>query len=199
MSTPETSTLTTGANGQPTLKRKLFVGMQHVLPQHLLTSIVYSATRSRSPAIKNWLIGSFMRGFKPEMGDAVQPNPLAYGSFNEFFTRALRPDARPIVRDPGTLISPVDGTVSQLGRIGQADLSGEGAALLAGCPARRAGRLDPAICWRRVLDALSRAVQLPSHSHAAPGDTGGGVVCAGEVVQRECDDGGGGRQPVRAQ
>lgn len=117
MSTPETSTLTTGANGQPTLKRKLFVGMQHVLPQHLLTSIVYSATRSRSPAIKNWLIGSFMRGFKPEMGDAVQPNPLAYGSFNEFFTRALRPDARPIVRDPGTLISPVDGTVSQLGRI----------------------------------------------------------------------------------
>jgi hypothetical protein len=33
MSTPETSTLTTGTNEQPTLKRKLFVGMQHVLPQ----------------------------------------------------------------------------------------------------------------------------------------------------------------------
>ena len=117
MSTPETSTLTTGTSEQPTLKRKLFVGMQHVLPQHFLTSIVYAVTRSRSPAIKNGLIGSFMRGFKPEMGDAVEPNPLAYGSFNEFFTRALRPDARPIARDPRTLISPVDGTVSQLGRI----------------------------------------------------------------------------------
>jgi phosphatidylserine decarboxylase len=117
MSTPETSTLTPGTNEPPTLKRKLFVGMQHVLPQHFLTSIVYAATRSRSPAIKNRLIGSFMRGFKPEMGDAVEPNPFAYGSFNEFFTRALRPDARPLVRDPGTLISPVDGTVSQLGRI----------------------------------------------------------------------------------
>ncbi len=117
MSTPETSTLTTGTNEQPTLKRKLFVGMQYVLPQHFLTSIVYSLTRSRSPAIKNGLIRSFVRGFRPEMGDAVEPNPLAYGSFNEFFTRALRPDARPIVRDRRTLISPVDGTVSQLGRI----------------------------------------------------------------------------------
>ena len=117
MSTPETSTLTTGTNEQPTLKRKLFVGMQYVLPQHFLTSIVYSLTRSRSPAVKNGLIRGFVRGFHPEMGDAVEPNPLAYGSFNEFFTRALRPDARPIVRDRRTLISSVDGTVSQLGRI----------------------------------------------------------------------------------
>jgi phosphatidylserine decarboxylase len=117
MITPETTTLTTGATEPPTLKRKLFVGMQHVLPQHFLTSIVYSLTRSRAPAVKNWLIRNFVRGFKPEMGDAVEPNPLAYASFNEFFTRALRPDARPIVRDTRTLLSPVDGTVSQLGRI----------------------------------------------------------------------------------
>ena len=96
---------------------KMFIGMQHVIPQHLLTSVVYSATRSRSPAIKNWLISSFVRGFKPEMSDAVEPNPLAYPTFNDFFTRALRKDARPIVRDPSTLVSPVDGTVSQLGRI----------------------------------------------------------------------------------
>ena len=96
---------------------KMFIGMQHVIPQHLLTSVVYSVTRSRSPAIKNWLIGSFMRGFHPDMSDAVEPNPLAYRSFNEFFTRALRADARPMVRDPATLVSPVDGTVSQLGRI----------------------------------------------------------------------------------
>jgi phosphatidylserine decarboxylase len=96
--------------------------MQHVLPQHFLTSIVYSVTRNRSPAVKNWLIRNFVRSFKPEMGDAVEPNPLAYGSFNEFFTRALRPDARPIVRDTQTLLSPVDGTVSQLGRIDDTQL-----------------------------------------------------------------------------
>lgn len=58
-----------------------------------------------------------MRGFEPDMSDAVEPDPFAYPSFNEFFTRALRPDARPIERAPHSLISPVDGTVSQLGRI----------------------------------------------------------------------------------
>lgn len=122
MSTPETSTLTTGTTEPPTLKRKLFVGIQHVLPQHFLTSIVYSLTRNRWPALKNWLIRNFVRGFKPDMSDAVEPNPLAYGSFNEFFTRALRADARPVAREAHTLISPVDGTVSQLGRIDDTQL-----------------------------------------------------------------------------
>jgi phosphatidylserine decarboxylase len=49
------------------------------------------------------------------MSDAVQPNPLAYDCFNDFFTRALKPDARPFARDPQALVSPVDGTVSQIG------------------------------------------------------------------------------------
>ncbi len=58
-----------------------------------------------------------MKGFKPDMSDALEPNPLAYGSFNDFFTRALKPDARPFTRDANTLISPVDGTIAQIGRI----------------------------------------------------------------------------------
>lgn len=94
---------------------KLFVGMQYLLPQHALTSVVYSLTRARMTPFKNTLISRFVAHFKPEMADAAEPNPLAYSSFNEFFTRALRPDARPIDRDAGALVSPVDGTVSQLG------------------------------------------------------------------------------------
>jgi phosphatidylserine decarboxylase len=118
MSTRDSSAVPTASvPPSPTPGQKLFVGLQHVLPQHLLTSVVYKATRSRSPAVKNALIGSFMRGFAPDMSDAVQPDPLAYGSFNEFFTRALKPGARPFVRDANTLISPVDGTVAQIGRI----------------------------------------------------------------------------------
>jgi len=101
----------------PSLGQKLFVGLQHVMPQHLLTSVVYKATRSRSPAIKNALISNFMRGFNPDMRDAIEPNPLAYASFNEFFTRPLKPEARPFTRDPRTLISPVDGTIAQIGAI----------------------------------------------------------------------------------
>ncbi|MEP7245651.1 MAG: archaetidylserine decarboxylase, partial [Gammaproteobacteria bacterium] len=117
MSTPETSTLTSGTNERPTLAGKMFVGLQHVMPQHLLTSVVYSLTRSRAAFIKDALIGSFMRGFQPDMSDAVEPNPHAYASFNDFFIRLLRPEARPIARGPGTLVSPVDGTISQLGPI----------------------------------------------------------------------------------
>ncbi len=101
----------------PTLGQKSFVALQHVLPQHWLTSVVYKASRSRSPAIKNWLIRSFVKGFKPDMSDAVQPDPLAYATFNDFFTRALKPEARPFTRDAGTLISPVDGTIAQIGHI----------------------------------------------------------------------------------
>jgi phosphatidylserine decarboxylase len=96
---------------------KLFIGLQYLLPQHFLTSLVYSVTRARAIPVKNTLISSFVRHFKPDMSDAVQPDPLAYGSFNEFFTRALRPDARPIEGDPNAIVSPVDGTVSQIGTL----------------------------------------------------------------------------------
>jgi len=117
MSHVESSTLVSGTSEGPTLKKRLFVGLQHVLPQHFLTSIVYTLTRSRKPSVKNRLIGSFVRNFHPDMSDAVEPNPLAYGSFNDFFTRPLRADARPVARDAHTLVSPVDGTVSQLGSL----------------------------------------------------------------------------------
>ncbi|HEY1283649.1 MAG TPA: archaetidylserine decarboxylase [Steroidobacteraceae bacterium] len=117
MSHVESSTLVSGTSEGPTLKKRLFVGLQHVLPQHFLTSIVYSLTRSRRSGLKNALINRFVRNFHPDMSDAVEPDPLAYGSFNEFFTRPLRADARPVARDAATLVSPVDGTISQIGSL----------------------------------------------------------------------------------
>ena len=99
------------------LRNRLFVALQRVLPQHFLSRMVLRATRIRAPTIKNALISRFVRGFRPNMTEAAQPDPLAYGSFNEFFTRALRGDARPVDPNPATLISPVDGTVSQIGTL----------------------------------------------------------------------------------
>lgn len=117
MSTLESSTLVSGTAQPPTLRRRLSVALQHAMPQHLLSRVAHALTRSRTPAIKNALIGSFVRNFRPEMNDAIEPNPFAYGSFNEFFTRALRADARPITRSENTVLSPVDGTISQLGHL----------------------------------------------------------------------------------
>jgi phosphatidylserine decarboxylase len=101
----------------PSLRERLFVAMQHVLPQHFLSRIVLRVTRIRLRPVKNLLIRGFLRGFKVNMSEAAQPNPLQYPSFNAFFTRALRHGARATDIDPGALVSPVDGTVSQIGRL----------------------------------------------------------------------------------
>jgi phosphatidylserine decarboxylase len=96
---------------------RLFVALQYLLPQHLLTRLVYSLTRSRVRWLKNALIGGFVGRFHPDMHDALLPEPLRYESFNAFFTRPLRAGARPADPDPAAVVSPVDGTVSQLGRL----------------------------------------------------------------------------------
>ena len=96
---------------------RLFVALQHVLPQHGISRLVHAAARSRTPWFKDALIAAFMRGFRPDMADAIVPDPHGYESFNAFFTRALRPGTRPLPQAPDLLACPVDGTVSQAGRI----------------------------------------------------------------------------------
>ncbi len=90
----------------------MFVALQYLLPHHLLCRLVYALTRSRTGWFKNLLIGAFMRGYRPDMADAAEPDPLNYESFNAFFTRALRPGTRPAPADPRGIASPCDGTLS---------------------------------------------------------------------------------------
>jgi phosphatidylserine decarboxylase len=96
---------------------RAFVALQRLLPQHGISRVVLALTRSRAPAFKNALIRLFVRGFHPDMSDAVLTEPTAYGSFNEFFTRALRAGSRPVDADPRAIVSPVDGTVSEAGAL----------------------------------------------------------------------------------
>ncbi len=97
---------------------RAFVALQYLLPQHLLSGLVHELTRSRVRWLKNALIGGFLERFPSRPGmSAAQPDPFAFESFNAFFTRALRTDARPADPDPSAIVSPVDGSVSQLGRL----------------------------------------------------------------------------------
>ena len=96
---------------------RAFVALQYLLPQHLLSQLAYQLTRSRLRWLKNALIGSFVSRFHPDMSEAEETDPLHYESFNAFFTRALRAGTRPAEPDPLALVSPVDGSVSQLGRL----------------------------------------------------------------------------------
>jgi phosphatidylserine decarboxylase len=110
------------AINSPTLREHLFVATQYLIPQHFLSRLVYRVTRSRSPGVKNGLIKSFMRGFSPDMTDALQPDPFAYPSFNDFFTRGLKPGARTIDPNDRVLVSPVDGAVSQIGQLDESQI-----------------------------------------------------------------------------
>jgi len=96
---------------------RAFVALQYLLPQHLLSALVHQLARSRLHWLKNAFIGAFLQRFHPDMSDAAQPDPFAFESFNAFFTRALRAGARPADPDPSAIVSPVDGSVSQLGRL----------------------------------------------------------------------------------
>jgi phosphatidylserine decarboxylase len=96
---------------------RLFVWFQHILPQHALSRLVLRATRVRAPWFKNWLIRGFLKLYTLDMTEAAQSDPLSYGSFNEFFTRALKPGARSIAADPNAIACPVDGAISEAGKI----------------------------------------------------------------------------------
>ena len=86
-----------------------------LLPQHALSRAMYRLARSEQPWIRQCLTRYIIRQYHVDMTEAVQPDPGQYLSFNAFFTRKLRPDTRPIAAD--SIISPVDGQVSQSGSI----------------------------------------------------------------------------------
>src|SRR5689334_355825 len=96
---------------------RLFAAVQYLLPKHLLSRCVHRLMRATNPQLKRFLIGIFLRNYHVTMSEAEQSDPYAYPSFNAFFTRSLRSDVRPVDRNTDAIVSPVDGTISQLGTI----------------------------------------------------------------------------------
>jgi phosphatidylserine decarboxylase len=90
---------------------------QKALPQHALSRLLGRLARARMPALKNPLNRTFVKAFAVDLSDAQITRAQDYASFNALFTRALAPGARPLAGDEATLVSPVDGTLSQCGPI----------------------------------------------------------------------------------
>ena len=97
------------------MSAQLFVTLQRLLPRHLLTALVYRIARIRSPGIKDFLIRKFIDGFNVATDEIKLQVPTDFATFNDFFIRELKADARPLATDPAALVSPVDGTVSSAG------------------------------------------------------------------------------------
>lgn len=96
---------------------KAFSLIQYLLPHHLLSLVMYWITRSEWTPFKNLIIRKVIDIYRVDMSMATDPEPTNYRSFNDFFTRALVPAARPIAAGKVSLVSPVDGTLSQAGQI----------------------------------------------------------------------------------
>lgn len=98
----------------------LFIIFQYLAPQHIFSRIVGKVAESR--LWKKPFIGWFKERYKVDMSEALEEDPFSYENFNAFFTRQLKPGARPIASDLGGIVSPADGAISQVGPIAEQQL-----------------------------------------------------------------------------
>ena len=89
--------------------------LQHLLPKQALTRFAGLVAAWRGGAATTAIIAWFVGRYSVNMAEAAEPRIEAYPSFNEFFTRALKPDVRPLA--DADLLCPVDGAISQFGPI----------------------------------------------------------------------------------
>ncbi len=99
-----------------------FVRLQKLLPQHGLSRALGRLAASEVPWVRGPLIRAFARAYGVDMAEAERPDLAGYRSFNDFFTRALTPDARPVDPAPDAVVSPADGVVSQTGIVERGEL-----------------------------------------------------------------------------
>ena len=91
--------------------------LQYLLPKHILSRLVAKIANCRIRLVKNFFIRQYCKFYRIDMSDALESNFLNYPTFNDFFTRALKPNARPITDDLNKITSPVDGKIWQIGRV----------------------------------------------------------------------------------
>lgn len=90
---------------------------QYILPHRLLSRLMYYLMRIRYKPIKNMTLNFMIDKFNINLDEAISKDYDDYEHFNAFFTRELKPGARPIDTEKESLVSPVDGVISQMGRI----------------------------------------------------------------------------------
>lgn len=93
---------------------------QYLLPKSLITILAGALAKIRIPALKNFAIRNFIKAYGVNMQEALREDPEQYTDFNDFFIRHLKPACRPIAL--ADLISPVDGCISEIGKIHQGQI-----------------------------------------------------------------------------
>ena len=182
---------------------RLSVLIQQLLPQRLMGRLVYRLARCNRGWVSRPLIGWFARRYEVDLREAEHNRLENYASLNKFFTRRLKPGARPIAGDERTLISPVDGCLTQFGSADDGELiQAKGLhyrlEALLGEPTDRLATLMSGACatlylaphqYHRVhlplAGALKRTRYIPGQRYSVNGHTAAvvpGLFCRNERV-----------------
>jgi len=95
------------------LKPAIF--LQYIAPKQLMTALAGKLANKKLGALTTQFIAWFVKRYQVNMAEAKNPDIASYATFNDFFTRPLKAGARPIAK--ADFICPVDGAISQLGKI----------------------------------------------------------------------------------
>ncbi|MFT0773017.1 archaetidylserine decarboxylase [Psychrobacter aquimaris] len=95
----------------------VFTTLQQLVPQQKLSKVAGRLAASRHPYVKRTFIRSFAKAYNISLDEYERQSLNAYESFNDFFTRELKEDARIIDATADGIVSPADGIISQLGQI----------------------------------------------------------------------------------
>ncbi|MDD5410133.1 MAG: archaetidylserine decarboxylase [Methylobacter sp.] len=90
---------------------------QYVLPHHALSQMMSVLTHCENKTWKNLFIKQIIKHYGVNMDEALEQDINAYKSFNDFFTRELKPGVRPLSTEINAIVCPADGAVSQVGDI----------------------------------------------------------------------------------
>lgn len=123
-----------------------FIALQHILPQHALSRLAGSIAASDKPWLRDRLIRRFVAAYDVDLSESLR-GIGDFATFNDFFTRELKPGARPLADTRQFILSPADGAVSQLGpitggRIFQAKRRDYSIAELLACSQAEAARFE---------------------------------------------------------
>ncbi|WP_096697221.1 archaetidylserine decarboxylase [Polaromonas sp. AER18D-145] len=97
------------------MSERFDVFLQYLLPKQALTEFGSHIASMQGGAVTTRIIRWFVGKYGVNMAEAANPDLGSYPTFNEFFTRALKPGARPLAA--ADLVCPVDGAISQFGAI----------------------------------------------------------------------------------
>lgn len=100
----------------------LFALAQNFVPQQTLSKLAGHLAQSQNPYIKKAFVHSFAKAYNIDLSEYQRQQLDDYQSFNDFFTRELKDDARAIDQTINGIACPADGKISQIGTIHQGQL-----------------------------------------------------------------------------